>query len=526
MPHRVADFLRCSTAGISHARNKATGAGSARNSSATSSATSSAASSRNNSIGASPYASDSDDHRRSHAVRMPEHFADALWKHHRLSLPFGRSSGREPPQHAAVSLDWSVESPPLVLHGTPDVSTGALFSGQMFLDVGDEAVDVDSFVARLSLRSTHKRPYQGHCADCRTQLTELASWPLLAHPTMLRKGRHGFPFSALLEGHLPASMDSAMLSMAYEFKAEANVRAAAAGSSPPSSLPFLNVKFERPVVVQRSQPDPPYPHRSMRVFPPTNIKASAHYSSVIHPTGNNTVTLKLDGLVTPQKNEKVKTVDLWRLKKMTWRLEETISTIAPACAKHASSAPLVVMGEEDVISNKGALRTETRVIGEKVMQEGWKSDYSATDGIVDMEFDYTALRPPPKTSGSGSSAAKYACDTKTQDGTKVTHSLQLELVVSKEYAPEGKPQLASPTGTGRILRMHFAVTLTEFSGLGVSWDIEAPPIYQDVPPSPPGYPCDEREREREPPIEYEDLEPLDAQRATPARRLSDVELSE
>ncbi|KND89018.1 Uncharacterized protein C1F12.05 [Tolypocladium ophioglossoides CBS 100239] len=514
MPHRVANFLRSSSGNIAHIKKKATSGSSSRNPSA--------AASRNNSISASPYASDSDEH-HAHAARMPEHLADALRRHHRLSLPFGRSSSKERQerqQPSAVSLDWNVESPPIVLHGTSEESSGALFSGQLFLDVGDGAVDVDSVAASLSLRVTHKRPYQGHCADCQTQRTELKSWRLLAQPSTLARGRHQFPFSMLLEGHLPASMDSPVLSIAYEFKAEAIV-VRAGGSSSSSSC--LSAKFERPVVVKRSLPDPLYPHHSVRVFPPTNIKASAHYSPIIHPTGNNKLTLKLDGLVT--HNEKAKTIDLWKLKKVTWRLEETVKTIAPACARHAPSAA-VVTTDEDAAVRKGVFRAETRVIGEKAVQEGWKSDFSGNDGTVDMEFDYTALYPPAKTTG-GAAPAKYACDTKTRDGTQVTHTLQLELIVSKEYAPEGKPQQAASTGTGRILRMHFAVTMTEFPGLGVSWDNEAPPVYQDVPPSPPGYPCDERE----PPIEYEDLEPLDlealdAQRATPPRRLSDVELSE
>ena len=35
--------------------------------------------------------------------------------------------------------------------------------------------------------------------------------------------------------------------------------------------------------------------------------------------------------------------------------------------------------------------------------------------------------------------------------------------------------------------MHFQTVLTERAGLGISWDNEAPPVYQDVPPSPPSY---------------------------------------
>jgi hypothetical protein len=63
----------------------------------------------------------------------------------------------------------------------------------------------------------------------------------------------------------------------------------------------------------------------------------------------------------------------------------------------------------------------------------------------------------------------------------------VEMVVSQEYAQVGKPNLVTQTGVGRILRMHFATVLTDRAGLGISWDNEAPPVYQDVPPSPPSY---------------------------------------
>ena len=37
-----------------------------------------------------------------------------------------------------------------------------------------------------------------------------------------------------------------------------------------------------------------------------------------------------------------------------------------------------------------------------------------------------------------------------------------------------------PTGAARVLRMQFRLNVTERSGLGISWDEEVPPIYQDI----------------------------------------------
>ncbi|RCI11018.1 hypothetical protein L249_5259 [Ophiocordyceps polyrhachis-furcata BCC 54312] len=527
----------------------------------------SSASSASASASASSPKSDSDK-RNNIAFIMPRNH---LNHHHILSLPFSlltkdhhhhHHHHHHPhyhrphlsPHHSPVRLDWSIESPPIVFHGSPEESTGALISGQMLMDVSEDSVQVQGFSASLSLRLTQKRPYQGHCCDCQHQTRELKSWRLLTKPATLTRGRHLFPFSALLDGRLPACLDTSVVVIEYVFKAQAIL-------GRPHGRPPVCIGFSRFLDVKRSLPEPLYPHHSVRVFPPTNIKASAHYSSVIHPTSSNPMTLKLDGLMS--RNVKTGTVDIWRLKKVTWRLEETIKTYAPACQRHAppssssssrsstsaSSASASSSSahadddddddadddddeeeeeEEDdddddedddddddddmdddehssdasTSSNDGGkkriCRVSTRTLREKQLHNGWKSDFSGCDGTVDMEFNFGVPVSKPH-----SREPTYACDTKTRDGTEVTHSLLIELIVSKEFAPEGKPQLATQTGTGRILRMHFAVVMTEFPGLGVSWDNEAPPVYQDVPPRPPGYPY-------EPPIEYDQLEALDA----------------
>lgn len=45
-----------------------------------------------------------------------------------------------------------------------------------------------------------------------------------------------------------------------------------------------------------------------------------------------------------------------------------------------------------------------------------------------------------------------------------------------------------PTGAARVLRMQFKLPITERSGLGIAWDDEVPPTYEDVSNlSPPTY---------------------------------------
>ena len=257
-------------------------------------------------------------------------------------------------------------------------------------------------------------------------------------------------------------MDTPLAAITYEFKAEA-----VAQNTPSTISP---IKLEKIIDVKRALPVSEAPHHSVRVFPPTNIKASAHYPNVIHPIGRYNLALRLDGIA--KLNARVNTIEYWRLKKLTWRLEETVKTIAPACGRH-SPKPTA----EDSNQSKGIVRSDTRVIGEKTLFNGWKSNYtSATDSYVELELEYDVAKH-----------AKAACDTKSQDGTEVTHQLMVEMVVSQEWAPVNKPSLVTHTGVGRILRMHFGTVLTERGGIGISWDNEAPPIYQDVPPSPPAY---------------------------------------
>lgn len=257
-------------------------------------------------------------------------------------------------------------------------------------------------------------------------------------------------------------MDTPLAAITYEFKAEA-----VAKNTPWTISPF---KLEKIIDVKRALPASETPHHSVRVFPPTNIKASAHYPHVIHPIGRYNLALRLDGIA--KHNTRVNTIEYWKLKKLTWRLEETVKTIAPACGRHSPK-----LNAEDSNQNKGIVRSDTRVIGEKTLFNGWKSNYtSATDSYVELELEYDVAKH-----------ARSACDTKSQDGTEVTHQLMVEMVVSQEWAPVNKPGLVTHTGVGRILRMHFGTILTERGGIGISWDNEAPPIYQDVPPSPPAY---------------------------------------
>jgi arrestin-related trafficking adapter 1 len=101
------------------------------------------------------------------------------------------------------------------------------------------------------------------------------------------------------------------------------------------------------------------------------------------------------------------------------------------------------------------------------------------------------------------------CDVKAGDGTEVSHTLVIEMIIAEEVAPIARPTHATSTGAARVLRMNFNIILTERSGMGVSWDEEQPPLYENVPESPPGYGRTEVSDYVGAPIpDYEELETL------------------
>lgn len=250
------------------------------------------------------------------------------------------------------------------------------------------------------------------------------------------------------------------------------------------------LKLSQTLSVKRAIQPPETPRNSIRIFPPTNLTANCHLPAVIHPIGETAVSMRIDGVV--KRNVDTKTQTQWKLKRLTWRLDETQKTISPACPKH-----LAKLGNVDE-GKKGIAHQDVRTIGQEEMKTGWKSDYSSPDGTVELEFPLSIR-----------SDAKPVCDMKAEDGTEVSHVLVVEMIVAEEWAPIKKPTQVTPTGAARVLRMHFTTTVTERAGLGISWDEEQPPLYENVPASPPAYGVAEP-YEGDPIPDYDDLQPLDS----------------
>lgn len=366
----------------------------------------------------------------------------------------GRSkerSGHELPP-AAAQLEVKVESPPLVCYGPPASSTGALFSGRLRVNVSElvGGVTLSQFDARLITKTSTKKPVSNHCANCATRTEELTQWNFISEDLHLDSGEHEFPFSYLFPGHLPASCNGALGQIEYFLVAHA------------MSITGEEYSLKLPINIRRSLL-PGNDKSSIRIFPPTNLTGRIVLPSVVHPIGKFPVDMTLSGVV--DKGEETQT--RWRLRKMMWRIEEHQKIVSTACQKHSHK----IGGE-----GKGVLHQETRIIGHNEEKTGWKTDFDTAGGEISMNFEAN-INP----------AANAVCDMEAPNGLEVKHNLVIELIVAEEFCPNRNTRLITPTGAARVLRMQFHLHVTERGGLGISWDEEMPPVYEDVPASPPSY---------------------------------------
>ncbi|KAI4148137.1 MAG: hypothetical protein LQ340_005219 [Diploschistes diacapsis] len=352
----------------------------------------------------------------------------------------------------SAKLEISMESPPLVSYGTPEHSTGALLSGQLKLHVTDQPVRLEKFELELVAKLKYAKPVSKDCSDCQVNAKELKKWKIISDPKAFEKGTHSTPFSYLLEGHLPATTHNSLGSMDYVLTAVA------------VSTSQEKMKISHALDLKRSIFPPEMDRSAIRLFPPTNLRVEVAYPPVIHPIGEFKVMLSLNGIVSKEKE----LVRRWRLRRLLWRLEECSKMVSKPCVKHVQK----VGGE-----GKGIEHLDTRTIGFGELKEGWKSDFALEGGGNTMiEFPCSI-----------NLNAKPVCDVSHPTSFAVQHRITLELIVVEEVLSSKSTTSWNATSSARVLRMAFTVFVTERQGQGISWDEEQPPLYDEVPESPPGY---------------------------------------
>lgn len=375
----------------------------------------------------------------------------------------GKASSRGDVRRAPATLSITMESPPPVYYGQPSSSTGALVSGQLKLNINEEAFDIVNYDMNLTLEATRKKPYHSHCTDCQLDSEVLKKWKFLQSPTKLKNGEHSYPFSVLLPGDLPASMDGPLSKIEYKFHAVVE------------SSEGRKVRLDQILEVKRAIFPNALPKHSIRVFPPTELIANVDLPSVIYPIGESTATMRVEGIVRRDPDQPG-VQRQWCLLRMIWRLEETHKVLSPACAKHGASKSGPPNAGEESPKPKAHENIAMRVIGNGELCSGWKSDYTTPTGSIELEFPFSITSPK----------ISRSCDIQTSV-VDISHQLMVEMIVVEEQSQDRRTQQGTPTGAARVLRMHFNLVVTERSGLGISWDEEIPPVYEDVPSCPPGY---------------------------------------
>lgn len=382
-------------------------------------------------------------------------------------------------------FEMIIESPPLVLYGQVSNSTGALLSGRLKLLVEDPTGEVrlDSFTMILRATIATKKPIGKDCRECIERVDELKQWTFLSEAKTFYKDKDNqFPYSFLFPGQLPATTQSQLGSIQYALLATA------------TTSHGEKITYTHPLIIQRAiQPGPE--KSSIRIFPPTNLTGRVQLPPIVHPIGTFPVNMCLSGVVEKKGDSHTR----WRLRKLSWRVEEHSKVISTPCAKHAHK----------VSEGKSVLHSETRTLGNDELKSGWKSDFDTIGGEINVEFEASLATRTNH---------RATCDVESPAGIEVKHNLVVELIVAEEFCPSRNTQLITPTGAARVLRMQFALIVTERAGMGISWDEEMPPVYEDVPESPPGYGSADKndgawggaimEDYHGPELEYEDLESM------------------
>lgn len=291
---------------------------------------------------------------------------------------------------ANIKVSLVMESPPIMLYGPPDESSGALFNGSLLLEVfpreTKNSVKVSmkspatknsttqakastgkvssSLAAALSsssisplpstvsvsklsedqlrsnyveLRSvevyflqviTYDKPFVPssttlqQCDECNRAVHELTRWSVLSKRTAFAKGSsHSYPFSYLIPGSLPPTtvLTDHGTSITYELVCKAWF------INKEGKLDLINLSL--PVVIRRSilrGRD----RNSLRVFPPTDVTATAAIPNVAYPRSTFPVEIRMDNVATSDRR--------WRMRKLTWRVEESVRIKTHHCHRHTA----------------------------------------------------------------------------------------------------------------------------------------------------------------------------------------------
>lgn len=115
------------------------------------------------------------------------------------------------------------------------------------------------------------------------------------------------------------------------------------------------------------------------------------------------------------------------------------------------------------------------VIAEEMLQNSSSSSLTASISHPESQRRESSSKPDQRLAELSPMFANHVKPTLTEP-------------VKREQQASSHAVIGVPTGSARVLRMQFKLNVTERSGLGIAWDDEVPPMYDDVSAlSPPTY---------------------------------------
>ncbi|CCF57764.1 hypothetical protein KAFR_0D01180 [Kazachstania africana CBS 2517] len=160
------------------------------------------------------------------------------------------------------------------------------------------------------------------CANCKRKITEMKQWKIQETSIVKPIGDHSYPFSYLVPGSIPSTSS---LGLSAETQIKYELLATVKYKDPFNSGKDNLVNLVMPVPITRSLHKGP-DKNSLRVFPPTELTAAAVLPSVVFPKSTFPLEMKLDGVSLGDRR--------WRMRKLSWRLEETTRVRSNACSAH------------------------------------------------------------------------------------------------------------------------------------------------------------------------------------------------
>ncbi|KAI3573947.1 hypothetical protein IWW34DRAFT_752291 [Fusarium oxysporum f. sp. albedinis] len=375
-----------------------------------------------------------------------------------LSSAFRRNSQKS----SAITVESISQSSHIALSSDSEQGLQLLVSGEVTVEVHEQRVYMARLDADLKLHIEYKRPFKAHCNACRNWNHQLASCQLLTQPTTLAYGKHTFPFSALIEGDHPASMETSLISVKYGLATETQFARHGAAS-------LETAKNEHAIIVKPSPPDPRSSQRTVTTVDPITI--ITHHEPVIDAENSNRFSFELEGL--NGSNGAIGDLQSWKLDEIKWHIVQTTKTTQPACEKHRL-ASLSDMGRVMRIR-------DTQVLAKCGIKDDWALDGTAGNSKANMGFDYTIKNRQPQKDRPG-----FACDNKWAGGFEISHRLHVWFCLSLE-----RSQSAKKGFTERVMRVSYDVILTDPTSKDLDWGPHVPPTYEEVGGSPPDYHDDE-----------------------------------